>query len=62
MQNNLYWSSQNLHLTHEVLLHSVKVGVWFALIAGRIVGPVFLTKQLIAKDMYMSFSGVSFQN
>jgi hypothetical protein len=24
MQNNRYWSSQNPHLTHEVLLHPVK--------------------------------------
>jgi hypothetical protein len=27
MQNNRYWSSPNPHLTHEVLLHPVKVGV-----------------------------------
>jgi hypothetical protein len=40
MQNNYYWSSQNPHLNHEVLLHPVKVGVWFAVSAGRIVGPV----------------------
>jgi hypothetical protein len=27
VQNNRYWSLQNPHLTHEVLLHPVKVGV-----------------------------------
>jgi hypothetical protein len=52
-QNNHYWSSQNPYLTHEVQLHPLKVGVWCAVSARRIVGPVFfLTKQLIARDMY----------
>jgi hypothetical protein len=41
MKNNHYWSSQNPRVTHEVLLHSVKVGVWCALSARRIVRPVF---------------------
>jgi hypothetical protein len=45
MQNNRYWSSKNPHLTHEAPLHPVKVGVWCALSARRIVGPVFLMKQ-----------------
>jgi hypothetical protein len=45
-QNNRYWSSQNPHLTHEVQLHPVKVGVWCA-VSARIVGPMFLTKKLI---------------
>jgi hypothetical protein len=43
-----YWSSQNPHQTQEAQLHPVKVGVWCAVIA-RIVGPVFLMTQLIAK-------------
>jgi hypothetical protein len=30
----------------------MKVGVWCAVSARRIVVPVFLTKQLIAKDIY----------
>jgi hypothetical protein len=38
-QNNRYWSSQNPHLTHEVLLHPVKIGVWCA-VNARIVEPV----------------------
>jgi hypothetical protein len=41
MENNQYWSSQNPYLTHEALHHSVKVGVWRAISARRIVGPVF---------------------
>jgi hypothetical protein len=52
-QNNRDWSSQDPHLTHEVPLHPVKVGVWCAA-SARIVVPVFfLTKQLIAKDIYV---------
>jgi hypothetical protein len=38
MQNNSYWSSQNQHLTHEGLLHAVKLGVWRAASEERIVG------------------------
>jgi hypothetical protein len=45
-QNNPYWSSQNSHLAHEVLLHPVKVGAWCAVSARRNVGPTFLMKQL----------------
>jgi hypothetical protein len=40
-QNNHYWSSKNPHLTHEAPLHPVKVDVWCALSARRIVGHVF---------------------
>jgi hypothetical protein len=42
-QNIHYWSSQNPHLTHEVLLHPVKVGVSCA-VSARTVGPVFLNE------------------
>jgi hypothetical protein len=55
MQNNRYWSSWKPHLTREVLLHPVKVGVWYAVSARRIVAPVVLIKQLIARDMYRPF-------
>jgi hypothetical protein len=41
MQNNHYWNAQNPHLTHEVLLHPVKVGVCCAVSAKRIVLPVW---------------------
>jgi hypothetical protein len=34
-QNNCYWISPNPHLTHEVLLHTVKIGVWCAVSARR---------------------------
>jgi hypothetical protein len=62
-QNNRHWSSQNPHLFYEVPLHPVKVCVWCAVSARRIVGPMlFLTKQLITKDMYRSFSGSSLRS
>jgi hypothetical protein len=45
-QNNCYWSSQNPHLTHDTPLHPVKIGVWCALSARRIVGPVVFNSAL----------------
>jgi hypothetical protein len=36
-QINRYWSSNNAHLTNEDLLHQVKVGIWYAVFARRIV-------------------------
>jgi hypothetical protein len=50
MQNNRYWSSQNPHLTCKVRLHPVKVGVWCAVNARKIVAPVFFN-EIIAKDI-----------
>jgi hypothetical protein len=44
-QNNRHWSSQNLHLTHEVQLHPVKVGVWCA-VKATIVGPVLFNETI----------------
>jgi hypothetical protein len=61
-QNNHYWSSQNPHPTHEVLLHPVKVGVRCAVSVRGITGLCFLMKQLITKDVYRPFSGNSFQS
>jgi hypothetical protein len=37
MQNNRSWSSKKKHLTHKSPLHPVKVGVWCAVSARRIV-------------------------
>jgi hypothetical protein len=42
-QNNRYWSSQNPHLTHEILLHPVKVGVRCA---RSIVRPLFFNETI----------------
>lgn len=40
-QNNRYWSSTNPHQFREVPLHDVKVGVWCAISASRVIGPIF---------------------
>jgi hypothetical protein len=49
MQNNYYWNSQNPYLTHEVKLHPVKVCVWCAVSARRIVVPVFYNETINCK-------------
>jgi hypothetical protein len=43
-QNNRYWSSQNPHLTHELPLHPLKVGVSCAVSARRTVGPMLFNE------------------
>jgi len=40
-QNSRYWSATNPHQLHETPLHDLKVGVWCALSANRIIGPIF---------------------
>jgi hypothetical protein len=40
-QNNRYWSSINPRQTFEVPLHDQKTGVWCAITASWIVGPIF---------------------
>jgi hypothetical protein len=54
IKNNRCCSSRTSHLG--------KVGGWCAVSARRIVGPVFLMKKLIAKDMYRLLLGNSFQS
>jgi hypothetical protein len=48
-QINRYWSSQNPHLTHGVLLHPKKVGGWCAVSARRIAGPAFFNETINCK-------------
>jgi hypothetical protein len=49
LQNNHYWSSYNPYLTYDVLLHPVKAGVWCAVSARKIVGPVFFNETINCK-------------
>jgi hypothetical protein len=51
-KNNLYWRPVNPHLIHEVPLHDVKVGVWCAVNAKRIIGPI-LYAETINSDRYV---------
>jgi hypothetical protein len=46
MQNNRYWSPQNPHPTQKLLLCPVKVGVWCAVSARKIVEPVFFKESI----------------
>jgi hypothetical protein len=39
-QNTRIWAAQNPHAIHEAPMHPVKVGVWCAISAGRIVAPI----------------------
>jgi hypothetical protein len=48
-QNNRYWSSQNPYLTNEVMLRPVKVGVWCAVSARRIVEAVIFNETINCK-------------
>jgi hypothetical protein len=52
MQNNRYWSPKKPHITHEAPLYPVKVGVWCAVSARRIVGPEFF-KETINCERYV---------
>jgi hypothetical protein len=44
--SNKYWNTENPHAVHEVPLHDLNVGVWSALGAYRINGPVFFHETL----------------
>jgi hypothetical protein len=59
MQNNHYWSSQNPFLTHKLLLHPVKVGVWCA-VRARIVGPVFFNETINCERYVQAILGQLF--
>jgi hypothetical protein len=59
-QNNRYWSSQNPHLTHEVPVHPVKVGVWRA-VGARIVVTVSFN-ETINFERYLHVEGQHFQH
>jgi hypothetical protein len=48
-QNNRYWSSINPRQTFEVPLHDQKVGVWCAITASRIEGPIFFENTINSK-------------
>jgi hypothetical protein len=48
-QNNSYWSAENPHSIHEAPLHDVKIGVWCAISAHRIIGPVFFQETINSK-------------
>jgi hypothetical protein len=48
-QNSRFWSSENLHLFHEVPLHSQKIGCCCAISRKWIVGPIFFSETVTAE-------------
>ena len=49
-QNDRIWSNDNPHLTHEVLLHDQKLGVWVAMSRKRII--VLFFNEIVNGDIY----------
>jgi hypothetical protein len=49
----MYWSSINPRQTFEVPLHDQKIGVWCAITASRIVGPI-VSENIINSERYAS--------
>jgi hypothetical protein len=39
-QNNQYWSVENPRFIHKLPLHDKRIGVWCAISARRIIGPI----------------------
>jgi hypothetical protein len=54
-QNNRYWSAENQHSVHKVPFHDVKIGVWCAISAHRIIGPVFFRELTEEEKTYGYF-------
>jgi hypothetical protein len=52
-QNNRIWDTENPHVLHQRLLHDTKVGVWCALSARRVIGPIFFG-DTVNSDRYVS--------
>jgi hypothetical protein len=40
-QNSRIWDTENPHVLHQRPLHDIKVGVWCAVSAQRVTGPIF---------------------
>jgi hypothetical protein len=40
-QNSRIWDAENPHVLHQRPLHDIKVGVWCAMSARRVIGPIF---------------------
>jgi hypothetical protein len=52
-QNSRIWDTENLHVLHQRLLHDIKVGVWCAVSARRVIGLIFFGDTLNS-DRYVS--------
>lgn len=52
-QNDRYWAAENPHHFHHTPLHDLKVGVWCAVSARRIIGPIFF-HQTVNSERYIA--------
>jgi hypothetical protein len=48
-QNILIWSAENPHAGHKTPLHTVRIGVRFAVFSRRTVGPIFFGNKINSK-------------
>jgi hypothetical protein len=51
-QNIIIWSDENPHAVDQILLHDIKIGVWCAVSARRIISPVFY-HEIVDSDQYI---------
>jgi hypothetical protein len=51
-QNTRIWSDENPHAVHQFPLHDMKIGVWYAVSARRIIGPIFC-HEIVNSDRYV---------
>jgi hypothetical protein len=52
-QNSRIWDTKNPHVLHQRPLHDIKVGVWCAVSAWRVIGPIFF-EDAVNSDRYVS--------
>lgn len=53
-QNTRYWSVENPHMISQQPLHDEKIGVWCAMSATRIIGPIFFNTN-VNSCVYLEF-------
>jgi inhibitor of nuclear factor kappa-B kinase subunit alpha len=51
-QNTRIWSDENPRSVHQIPLHDIKIGVWCAVSARRIIGPIFY-HETVNSDRYV---------
>jgi hypothetical protein len=52
-QNSHIWDTENPHVLHQRPLHDIKVDVWCAVSARRVIGPIFF-EDTVNSDRYVS--------
>jgi predicted transcriptional regulator len=60
-QDTRYWSAENPHNLHQVPLHDQKIGVWCAVSASRIIGPIFFDTTVNTDVYFQIFENFYYQ-